>query len=116
MTLRFSQLAACAVLACATTVAFAATPQAAAKKALTPQQQRMSDCSKQAAGKADRKAFMSSCLKGQSAAAPAAKTTQQEKMKACNAEAKTKAPTGQAHKDFMKSCLKGSASAAPAAH
>lgn len=118
MTLRFSQLAACAVLACATTVAFAATPQAAAKKALTPQQQRMSDCSKQATGKtgAARKTFMSSCLKGESAAAPAAKTTQQEKMKACNAEAKTKAPKGQAHKDFMSNCLKGNASAAPAAH
>ena len=76
MTLRFSQIAACAVLAFATTVAFAA-PQAAtaaAGKTLTPQQQRMSDCNKQATGKtgADRKTFMSSCLKGDSSAAPAA--------------------------------------------
>jgi psiF repeat len=31
--------------------------------------------------------------------------TQQDKMKACNAEAKTKAPTGDAHKQFMSNCL-----------
>jgi hypothetical protein len=117
MTLRFSQFAACAVLACATTAAFAAMPQAAAKKALTPQQQRMADCSHQATGKKgdERKAFMSSCLKGKSAAAPAAKATQQEKMKTCSAEAKSKSLKGADRKAFMSTCLKGSA-AAPAAH
>jgi hypothetical protein len=119
MILRFSQLAACAVLAFATTVVFAATPQAAAKKELTPQQQRMADCSHQATGKkgADRKAFMSTCLKGKSTAAammPAAKATQQEKMKSCNAEAKTKALKGADRKTFMSTCLKGDGAAAPA--
>ena len=115
MTLRFSQLVACAVLACATTAAFAAMPQAAAKKALTPQQQRMADCSHQATGKKgdERKAFMSSCLKGHGAAAPAtAKATQQEKMKACSAEAKSKSLKGADRKAFMSTCLKGGAAAA----
>ncbi|GAB2542209.1 PsiF family protein [Rhodanobacter koreensis] len=105
--------------------AIAAAPQASttapAAKTLSSSQQRMSDCNKQATGKkgADRKTFMSSCLKGEStaAAAPAAaapmsaKQTQQEKMKSCNADAKLKAPTGAAHKAFMSSCLKGGASA-----
>ncbi|MBD8871786.1 PsiF family protein [Rhodanobacter sp. DHB23] len=120
MTLRFSQIAACAALTFATTVAFAAAPQAATSgKTLTPQQQRMSDCNKQATGKtgADRKTFMSSCLKGEStAAAPAAKTTQQEKMKSCSADAKTKALKGADRKTFMSTCLKGDTAAAPAAH
>ena len=110
--------------------AFAA-PQAAsmaapAAKTLTPQQQRMGDCNKQATGKtgADRKTFMSSCLKGNStaaamptaapAAAPSAKQTQQEKMKSCNADANVKAPTGAAHKAFMSNCLMGGGTAAPA--
>ncbi|HEV7778247.1 MAG TPA: PsiF family protein [Luteibacter sp.] len=86
--------------------AFAA-PQAA-KKELTPQQQRMSTCSTQSAGKKgdDRKAFMSSCLKGDSAA-PAPKMTQQQKMTACNKDAGTKALKGDARKTFMSSCLKG---------
>jgi psiF repeat len=34
-----------------------------------------------------------------------ADNTQQDKMKACNEEAKTKAPTGDAHKQFMSNCL-----------
>lgn len=104
----------------------AATPQAAmapAAKVRTPQQQRMADCNKEATGKKgpERKAFMSSCLKGKPAvaAAPAmsaAKTTQQEKMKACNADAKAKAMKGAERKTFMSSCLKGGEAApAPAA-
>jgi hypothetical protein len=115
MTMRFSLLAASAVLALATTAAFAATPQAATQKALTPQQQRMSDCNHQASGKKgdERKTFMSDCLKGKStaAAAPAAKATQQEKMKSCSAEAKTKALKGADRKGFMSTCLKGDAAA-----
>ncbi|MFA6228673.1 MAG: PsiF family protein [Rhodanobacter sp.] len=103
--------------------AFAATPQAASTaapaKPRTGQQQRMVDCNKQATGKkgAERKSFMSSCLKGGSAAAavPSPKMAQQAKMKSCNAEAKTKALTGTARKSFMSSCLKGAA-AAPAGH
>ena len=125
MTLRLFAISAAFAFAGA---AFAA-PQAAsmatpAAKTLTPQQQRMGDCNKQATGKtgADRKTFMSSCLKGNSAAtaaAPAAATasakqTQQEKMKSCNADAKVKAPSGAAHKAFMSNCLKGGSAAAPA--
>lgn len=86
-------------------------------KTLTPQQQRMVDCNKEATGKTgdERKTFMSTCLKG-GMAAPAAKMTQQEKMTSCNAEAKTKALTGDARKTFMSTCLKGddAAAAAPA--
>lgn len=39
---------------------------AATAKPLTPQQQRMKDCSAQATGKSgsDRRAFMSQCMKG----------------------------------------------------
>jgi hypothetical protein len=88
-------------------------------KTLTPQQQRMVDCNKEATGKTgdERKTFMSTCLKGGTAAAPAAKMTQQEKMTSSNAEAKTKALTGDARKTFMSTCLKGddAAAAAPTA-
>ena len=86
-------------------------------KPLTPQQQRMVDCNKQATGQtgAARKAFMSSCLKGESTAAapaaPTAKQTQQEKMKSCNVDAKTKALKGADRKTFMSNCLKASPSA-----
>ncbi|MEO8998243.1 MAG: PsiF family protein [Rhodanobacter sp.] len=90
-------------------------------KMRTVQQQRMADCNKDATGKkgAERKTFMSSCLKGESAAAvaaPSAKQAQQERMKSCNADAKVKAPKGEAHKAFMSSCLKGDSAAAPATH
>jgi hypothetical protein len=80
---------------------------------MTPQQQRMVDCNKQATGKTgeERKTFMSACLKGQTAAAPAAKGTQQQKMKTCSAEAKTKGLKGADRKTFMSTCLKGDASA-----
>ena len=45
-------------------------------KPVTPQQQRMKDCNIQATGKHgdERKAFMSTCLKGSSTAAAAAPT------------------------------------------
>lgn len=120
-----------AAFAAAPAAGAAATPAAAGSmKARTPQQQRMADCNKQATGKkgAERKTFMSSCLKGASAApmtaaptaaspmaaAPSAKQGQQNKMKSCNAEAKTKALKGTERKTFMSGCLKGTA-AAPAA-
>ncbi|MBO9686530.1 PsiF family protein [Roseateles chitosanitabidus] len=77
-----------------------------AKKEPTAQQQRMKSCNADAKGKKgdERKAFMSSCLKGESAAASApAMTDQQTKMKTCNADAKGK--TGDARKAFMKECL-----------
>lgn len=84
-------------------------------KSLTPQQERMVQCNKQATGKTgdERKTFMSTCLKGgATAAAPSAKETQQEKMKSCNAEAKKEKLAGDARKTFMSTCLKGDAAAA----
>ena len=99
--------------------AFAASPAtpAASTKPHTAQQQRMIDCNHQATGKkgAERKAFMSSCLKGH-ASAPAAASTdtaQHAKMTSCNADAKAKALKGAERKAFMSSCLKGGAAAAP---
>jgi hypothetical protein len=99
------------VLAVASLLAFSASamaaPQAAAKKELTPQQQRMSTCNTQATGKKgdDRKTFMSSCLKGD-APAPA-KMTQQQKMTSCNKDASAKSLKGDERKTFMSTCLKG---------
>jgi len=94
-----------------------------AAKTLTPQQQRMSTCSKDAHAKglkgAAYKSFMSTCLKGGSAmpASHSGKqaTTQQQRMKTCNAEAKSRKLKGAARKSFMSSCLKGGStmSAAP---
>jgi len=52
----------------------------------------------------ERKAFMSTCLKGGGDAAP---MTQQEKMKKCNADARAKALKGDDRKAFMSTCLKG---------
>jgi hypothetical protein len=123
MSLRLLAVSAAFAFAGAT---FAATPPAAPAKARTAQQQRMVDCNHQATGKkgAERKAFMSSCLKGGAAtaaaapaadmpvAAPSAKQAQQDKMKSCNADAKTKALKGADRKSFMSTCLKGSATAA----
>jgi hypothetical protein len=84
-------------------------------KTLTPQQQRMKDCNAQAGDKKgdERKAFMSTCLKGESATPPA-KMTQQEKMKACNAQAGDK--KGDERKAFMSTCLKGDSTPAAATH
>jgi hypothetical protein len=122
MSLRLLAVSAAFAFAGAT---FAATPPAAAAaptKPHTAQQQRMVDCNKQATGKkgAERKTFMSTCLKGGStaaaatpaAAAPSAKQAQQDKMKTCNADAKTKALKGAERKTFMSTCLKGNSAAA----
>ncbi|HEV2539801.1 MAG TPA: PsiF family protein [Frateuria sp.] len=99
-------LAIAAAILFALAPAFAATPTT---KPLTPQQQRMSACSKQTAGKKgdERKAAMSACLKG--TPAPAAAATPQERMKSCNADAKAKALSGDARKAFMSTCLKKTA-------
>ncbi|MFC5435716.1 PsiF family protein [Rhodanobacter umsongensis] len=126
MSLRLLAVSAAFAFAGAT---FAATPPAATTataKPHTAQQQRMVDCNKQASGKkgAERKTFMSTCLKGASkaaaatpaaatAGAPAAKQAQQEKMKTCNADARAKALKGAERKAFMSSCLKGGAPATP---
>lgn len=118
MFLKTSMLALAVSLSVASVAAFA---QDAAKpaKTLTPQQQRMVDCNAQAKSKslagADRKAFMSSCLKGETAAAPApAHQTQQEKMKTCSTEAKDKKLKGADRKTFMSTCLKSDGAAAAA--
>ena len=105
-------LASALALACALTAAssvYAAEP--AASTTLTPQQQRMKDCNAQAGDKKgdERKAFMSTCLKGE----PAKPMTQQEKMTFCNKQAGDK--KGDDRKAFMSQCLKGDSSA-PAAH
>ena len=75
--------------------------------AVTPQQQRMKDCNKEAEGKTgdERKAFMKECLGGKQAAAKDGRTAQQQKMKTCNAEAGKKALKGDARKAFMSDCL-----------
>ncbi len=87
----------------------AALAQDAKKKELTPQQQRMSECSTKSKGMkgAEHEKFMSDCLKGKDAAATAKAPTQQEKMKSCNAEAGKKNLKGDARKTFMSDCLKG---------
>ena len=118
MLLKTSMLALALTLSVASVSAFA---QDAAKpaKTLTPQQQRMVDCNKQATGKAgaERKAFMSTCLKGETAAAPApAKQTQQEKMKTCSTEASGKKLKGADRKTCMSTCLKSDPAAAAPAH
>lgn len=81
-----------------------ATPPVKAKSA---QQQKMSDCNKQATGKKgdERKTFMSSCLKGEAAAAPA----ETDKQAACEAAAKSKDGkplSGAAKTSSVKACLK----------
>ncbi len=89
------------------------------------QQDKMKGCNAEAKADnlkgAERKAFMSKCLKKDyvlksagakadakaAAAAPSsAKMKQQDKMKSCNAEAKAKALKGDERKKFMSTCLK----------
>lgn len=88
----------------AQTAAPAATP---GTKPLTPQQQRMAECNKSAEGKKgdDRKAYMSSCLKGEEPAKSL--TPQQQRMKDCNAKASAQSLSGDKRKTFMSTCLKG---------
>lgn len=90
------------VVALASLACFAQTSQAA-EKAMSSQNMRMSECNTQATGKKgdERKAFMSTCLKGDKAPAP----TQQEKMKTCNADAGAKQLKGDERKTFMSTCL-----------
>jgi hypothetical protein len=77
---------------------------AADDKKLSSQQERMKACNAQAGDKKgdERKAFMSACLKGETATP----MTQQEKMKKCNADATAKALKGDERKAFMSTCLK----------
>lgn len=81
-----------------------ATPLLLATPAMAQntQQNKMSACNKDAAGKKgdERKAFMKECLSNK----PAKPATQQDKMKQCNADAAGK--KGDERKAFMSSCLK----------
>jgi hypothetical protein len=92
----------------AATLASAPAMSQMAAKALTPQQQRMSDCSKTSAGKSgdDRKAYMSTCLKGEPAKPAKALSASQQRMKDCNATAATQSLSGDKRKTFMSTCLK----------
>ena len=87
-----------------TLLAWTNSPVFAADEKKNSQQELMKACNTQAGDKKgdERKAFMSECLKGNSAA-PA---TQQEKMKKCNADATAKALKGDDRKTFTSDCLK----------
>lgn len=88
----------------AAAIALPLTAYAAEEKKLTPQQQRMSACNKEAGEKGmkgdERKKFMSSCLSS-------AKKAQQEKMTSCSKEASARSLKGDERKKFMSSCLSG---------
>ena len=77
-------------------------------KAQTDQQKRMATCNTEAKGKKgeERKAFMSSCLKGDTAANGKPLTSSQQRMKDCNAEATKQSLSGEKRKTFMSTCLK----------
>lgn len=98
-----------AIVSASMLLAIPAVQAADAKKELTPQQQRMSECSTKSKGMkgAEHQKFMSDCLKGEDTKAAAAPATQQEKMKSCNAEASKKSLKGDERKSFMSNCLKG---------
>ena len=111
------------IAALALTIAFAtgtAVAQDVGKsgKPLTAQQQRMKNCNADAKSQAlkgdERRAFMSSCLRGGSAsadAAPARATTasapspKQLKRKACSADAKAEGLKGDERKAFIADCM-----------
>jgi len=82
---------------------------AADDKAMTPQQEKMGACNKEAATKDlkgdKRKDFMKQCLSA--GKHEEHKMTQQEKMKACNKDAGEKSLKGEDRKKFMSECLKG---------
>jgi hypothetical protein len=150
-------------LAAMLTAASAFAADKAPADTLTPQQQKMSGCSKDAHAKSlkgdEYKTYMSTCMKGTGtpAAATAAKTAtatttpattaapattattaagakpadasktktdpfvgtgaanpQQQKMKTCAADAKTKGLKGADRRTYMSTCLKNDSSATPA--
>jgi psiF repeat len=77
----------------------------------TAQQARMKSCNAEAGTKSlagdARKAFMKSCLSGETQPADKGITQQQQRMKDCNADAASKQLKGDQRKAFMKSCLSG---------
>lgn len=96
------------------------------EKKLTPQQQRMADCNKQASDKKgpERRDFMRQCMHGDKAApapapateaapasaeakpADAPKMSQQDRMRDCNKQATEKGVKGPDRRAFMSGCLK----------
>jgi psiF repeat len=105
MSMRFSLLVAPAVLALATTTAFAA-PQSSSSTA--GHSTKLSQCSHANAGKtgADYKSAVASCMKGDtSTPAAATKKTPQQKMADCSHAAKGK--TGDDYKNAVSTCMKG---------
>jgi psiF repeat-containing protein len=99
-------LSAALALVFSTSVFAKEPPGTAASGAMTKQQSKMGECNKAAADKKgdDRKAFMKTCLSGDSAmAVPAKPMTQQDKMKKCSGENKGK--KGDEYKAAMKTCL-----------
>ena len=108
-------------LALAVCLAFACAPFAAAqdkkevKKEATAaqknQQARMRDCNEQAGAKkmegAERKSFMSACLRGETGAKGEKMSAQQARMRDCNRQATGKNMKGDERKQFMSACLKG---------
>ncbi|GLQ46926.1 hypothetical protein GCM10007862_19770 [Dyella lipolytica] len=103
MSMRFSLLAASAVLALATTAAYAA-PQATSSTS-TGHSTKLGECSHAAKGKtgAAYTAARDACMKGESAPAAAAKP---KTIGECNHENAGK--KGQAYKDAVSACMKGS--------
>jgi Ni/Co efflux regulator RcnB len=101
----FCMTLAASPLALAQDKAKAKAPTEAQKK----QQERMKACNEKAGDRKgdDRKKFMSSCLKGQSAGASPAQKAQQDRMKDCNKQANLKNMKGEERKKFMSSCLSG---------
>jgi psiF repeat len=142
--MKLTSLAFMLVSAVSTAGAFAADRPAPTSVA-RPQQQRMSDCAKDAHAKSLKgdayKSFMSTCMKSTApttnipnatttpATAPAngstdkyvavpseASNPQQQKMKTCATEAKTQNLKGNDRRAYMSTCLKGdAATATPAA-
>ncbi|AOW15033.1 hypothetical protein LPB72_21085 [Hydrogenophaga crassostreae] len=92
-----------------TATAKATTAPAAEVPPATGQQNRMKTCNADEKAKTlkgdGRKAFMKSCLKGETVAV--AGTTPQSRMKSCNVDASAKALKGNDRKAFMSTCLKG---------
>jgi hypothetical protein len=77
------------------------------KKAMTPQQQRMAECSTKAKGLKgnEYKKARNDCLKGNDGAKDAKRGGQQQKMAECNARAK--GLKGDAFTKARNDCLKG---------
>jgi hypothetical protein len=99
-----------ALVLCALPIFAQETKQPSAAQAA--QQQKMTDCNKEASAKDlkgdERKTFMSSCLSNKPPAATTSSNSQQQKMKDCNAQATAKNLKGDERKTFMSTCLSGS--------